>query len=168
MKGRISWIGLLVACSIGVCGGAAAAPPAGYTIDEQFTKKSPDGAIAPGSCKKTFAPKRRGRREDRVHAAPEVSCAIRTKENAHEHTGSAEASRPSLRDGVTVYRALTPVTGFVATVAGGILPANLTPASGRQDHTTSPYAETTFVFVTSASTASHRAFVTIATRPSFG
>src|SRR6476661_6854168 len=48
MKGRISWIGLLIACSIGVCSGAAAAqpaaPPAGYKIEEKYTKKSPDGA----------------------------------------------------------------------------------------------------------------------------
>jgi len=48
MTSRISWIGLLVACSIGVCSGAAAAqpaaPPAGYKIDEEFTQKSPDGA----------------------------------------------------------------------------------------------------------------------------
>jgi hypothetical protein len=50
MKGRTSWIGLLIACSIGVCGEAAAAqpaaPPAGYKIEEKYTRKSPDGAIA--------------------------------------------------------------------------------------------------------------------------
>src|SRR5258706_14427245 len=49
MKGRTSWIGLFVACSIGVCSGAAAAQPAapraGYKIEEKYTKKSPDGAI---------------------------------------------------------------------------------------------------------------------------
>ena len=39
--------------------------------------------------------------------------------NAHEHTGSAEAVRPSLRNGFTAYSALSPVTGFVATVMGG-------------------------------------------------
>ena len=48
MPGRKFWIGLLVACSIGVCSGAAAArpaaPPAGYKIDEEYTQKSPDGA----------------------------------------------------------------------------------------------------------------------------
>src|ERR1700722_19279876 len=48
MKGRISWIGLLIACSIGVCHAAAAAqptaPPAGYAIEEKYTQKSPDGA----------------------------------------------------------------------------------------------------------------------------
>src|SRR5205085_2641879 len=32
----------------------------------------------------------RRRREDRVRAAPAVSCAICTQRNAHEHTGSAE------------------------------------------------------------------------------
>jgi hypothetical protein len=38
-------------------------------------------------------------------------------ENAHEHTGSAETLRPSPRNGFTTYIALSPVTGFVATVA---------------------------------------------------
>src|SRR5262245_30473095 len=49
MKGRTSWIGLFVACGIGVCSGAAAAqpaaPPAGYKIEEKHSQKSPDGAI---------------------------------------------------------------------------------------------------------------------------
>jgi hypothetical protein len=35
----------------------------------------------------------------------------------HEHTGPAEASRLSLRDGFTAYFVLSPVTGFLATVA---------------------------------------------------
>jgi hypothetical protein len=51
MKARISLIGLLVVCGIGVCSiGVSAAqpagPPAGYTIDPEFTETSPDGAIA--------------------------------------------------------------------------------------------------------------------------
>jgi hypothetical protein len=62
------------------------------------------------------------------------------KKGAHEHTGSAEAVRPSLRNGFTAYFELSPVTGFIATVATRKLPRNLTPASGRQDHTTSPSA----------------------------
>src|ERR1700743_1062880 len=68
----------------------------------------------------TFAPKRkrahatlkRGRREDRVRAAPAVSCANAHKRNAHEHTGSAEAVRPSLRNGFTVSFVLSPVIGL--------------------------------------------------------
>ncbi|MEH2567712.1 hypothetical protein V1289_007339 [Bradyrhizobium sp. AZCC 2289] len=90
-------------------------------------------------------PENRGRREDRVRAAPAVSRAICTKESAHEHTGSAENIRPSLRNGFTAYSALSPATGFLATVAGGILPANLTPASGRQDHTILPSASAALV-----------------------
>jgi hypothetical protein len=39
---------------------------------------------------------RRGSRKCRMHAAPAVSCANCTKENAHEHTGSAAAIRHSL------------------------------------------------------------------------
>jgi hypothetical protein len=47
---------------------------------------------SPEGCVK-FAPlERRGRREDRVRAAPAVSCANEWKQTAHEHTGSAEAS----------------------------------------------------------------------------
>ena len=52
----------------------------------------------------------RGRREDRVLAAPAVSRAICANKNAHEHTGSAEAFRPSLRSGFTAYAVLSPET----------------------------------------------------------
>ena len=38
------------------------------------------------------------------------------KKCAHEHTGSAEAIRHSLRNGFTVSFVLSPVTGFFATV----------------------------------------------------
>ena len=62
-------------------------------------------------------PEIRGRREDRVRAAPAVSRAIAHRERAHEHTGSAETLRPSLRSGLTAYFVLSPVNGFVATVA---------------------------------------------------
>ena len=75
------------------------------------------GALRP-SFADDFPPSRnRGRREDRVRAAPAVSRAICAKENAHEHTGSAEASRPSLRNGFTAYFALFPENGCFASVA---------------------------------------------------
>jgi hypothetical protein len=35
---------------------------------------------------------------------------------AHEHTGSAETLRPSLRNGSTTYIVLSPAIGFFATV----------------------------------------------------
>ena len=70
-----------------------------------------------------------------------------TEEHAHEHTGSAGASRPSLRNGFTAYFVLSPVNGSFATVAPAeaCFSQNLTPAPRRQDHTTSPYARATLV-----------------------
>ena len=100
--------------------------------------------------------KRRGRREDRVRAAPAVSCATCTKQNAHEHTGSAETLRPSPRNGFTAYFALSPVTGLFATVIPEkrLLLTNLTPAPGRQVHTTSPYVLASLVRISFAPTPS--------------
>jgi hypothetical protein len=60
--------------------------------------------------RENFRPKRRGRREGRMRAAPAVSRAMCTKEHAHEHTGSAENIRPSLRNGFTAYSVLSPAT----------------------------------------------------------
>jgi hypothetical protein len=56
----------------------------------------------------------------------------------HRFTGF---NRHSLRNGFTVSFVLSPVTGLFChrRHAEKIL-RNLTPASGRQDHTTSPYA----------------------------
>ena len=63
--------------------------------------------VPPSEPKAQATLKRRGRREDRVRAAPEVSCAKVANRNAHEHTGSAEAVRPSLRNGFnSLFRAL--------------------------------------------------------------
>ena len=82
----------------------------------------------------------RGRREDRVRAAPAVSCATCTEENAHEHTGPAESIRPSLRNGFTAYFVLSRRRIPLATVAGGLMvrppgragktSADLAPATG--------------------------------------
>jgi hypothetical protein len=56
-----------------------------------------------------------------------------------------------------------------ATIAGEISFTDLTPASGRQDHTASPSARDVIRLLTSfASTASRPASVTIASRPSVG
>ncbi len=83
-------------------------------------------------------PKRRGRTrplkkrrgEDRVRAAPAISCAKHAQKNAHEHTGEAEAVRPSLRNGVTAYFVLSLVTGFVVTIVAWILPRGLNASIG--------------------------------------
>src|SRR5258708_35238121 len=55
---------------------------------------------------------------------------------------------------LTVSFVISPVIGFLATVAPRITPRDLTPAPRRQDHTTSPSALVPFVKGTAASTAS--------------
>ena len=83
-----------------------------------------------------------------MRAAPAVSCAVmRIARAAHEHTGSAGASRPSLRNGFTAYFVLSPENGSFASVARKQLwlPSDLTPAPRRQNHATSPYASATLV-----------------------
>ena len=82
---------------------------------------------------------KRGRRECRVLAAPIAS---RVKINTRvSHHRFAETLRHSLRDGFTAYIVLSPVTGLSCHRRhAGLTLRNLTPASGRQDHTTSPSA----------------------------
>ena len=69
-----------------------------------------------------------------------LACKI-VRRNAHEHTGSAETLRHSLRNGFTAYSALSPATnsschrhrrikGLVAPGWANIASADLTPATG--------------------------------------
>jgi hypothetical protein len=97
-------------------------------------------------------------------------CKFAQNKNAHEHTGSAENIRPSLRNGFTTYSVLSLVTGLSCHHrCAGNVPRNLTPASGRQDHTTSPSACALFVNSAFASIAIPRpTFVTIASAPLVG
>ncbi len=111
---------------------------------------------------------RRGSRECRVLAAPAVSCAKRTEESAHEHTGTVGTLRHSLRNGFTAYSVLSPENGSFASVA----PKKL--ASRELDASTATSGPHDFAvrfmrvrLAHSTSTASHRTFVTIAKRPSF-
>ena len=117
---------------------------------------------APEFCNSFRPQKERGRREDRVHAAPAVPCAKVDKKNAHEHTGSAEAIRPSLRDGVTAYFVLSPARPCLfVTVVAWTIPRNLTPAigaSGPHDFAVRERLRSSFANATA--TASHRAQVT--------
>jgi hypothetical protein len=97
--------------------------------------------------------KRRVRGRPGARCTRGLVCKVR-KKSAHEHTGSAESIRPSLRSGFTAYSVLSPVNGSFATVISGTprsihldrcATANLTPAPRRQDHTTSPYASRALV-----------------------
>jgi hypothetical protein len=95
-----------------------------------------------------------------------LACDLR-KQKCTRAYRAAGAFRPSLRSGFTAYNVISPVNGSFATVATqGVNPEQLdasTAASGPHDFAVR------FMRVRlahSASTASHRAFVTIATRPS--
>jgi hypothetical protein len=102
-------------------------------------------ALRPRFAFRCPSSKVRGRREDRVLAAPAVSRAICANKYAHEHTGQRETLRPSLRNGFTAYFVLSPENGSFASVAAQKLPRNLAPAPRRPNHTTSPYAQATHV-----------------------
>jgi hypothetical protein len=139
----------------------------------------------------------RGRRESRVSDAPAASCAENNKTHELVTTGPPYQRRLSLRGGFNGFlralsgdRALLPpsLRGSQRIEPGRAewLPQNLTPASGRQDHTTSPSAKAPFVCAPPArSRTPHRsrpaiaaaptlsrpsrpAFLTIANRPSEG
>jgi hypothetical protein len=102
-----------------------------------------------------------------MRAAPAISCAKWTKENAHEHTGSAEALRHSLRNGFTAYNALSPENRALLSPSPADCSTDLTPtteASGPHDFTVRDLQRSSAAAI--ASTASHPRFVTIAIRPS--
>jgi hypothetical protein len=89
----------------------------------------------------------RGRREDRVHAAPAVSCATCTKKRtrAYRFSGGIPAFPAQWFYGLL--RALPGDRAFLppSSLRSVCFSKNLTPASGRQNHTTSPYATVPFV-----------------------
>src|SRR3979490_1882095 len=101
-------------------------------------------------------PPERGRGERRMPVAPAASCALCI---GKKHTSKrVHRNHPTFPHAMvlTVYFVLSPVTGLfchrrprikVLSKPGRAdsTSANLTPASGRQDHTTSPYATTSLV-----------------------
>jgi hypothetical protein len=138
----------------------------------------------------------RGRREDRVHAAPAVSCAKCTKRCAHEHTGSAEASglpcamalrliARSPRRRIPFCHRRLQIEDLAHSGRARKISADLTSATDarttrlrrtrlRRSSTRRPIAHGKPALRlplradAAASTASQPAFVTIAIRPSFG
>jgi hypothetical protein len=111
---------------------------AGHDGEEHGTAFSRRNA-RPSYGRNVVPPKDRGRRESRVPNAPAAS---RGNKKPHElvTTGSPESSRLSPRNGFTAYFVLSPVTGLFCHRRRRIISADLTPASGRQDHTILPSA----------------------------
>jgi hypothetical protein len=125
--------------------------------------------IASEVCLVTSRPLVRGRREDRVLAAPAVSRAICANKTAHEHTGQRKHSGLPCAMALRLTSCSSRRTALLPpSPVRGVPLANLTPAPRRPDHTTSPYASRTLACARFASIASHRTFVTMASRPSIG
>src|SRR6267378_1520427 len=98
----------------------------------------------------------RGRGERRMPNAPAASCAMIVVERRRVTTSTPESPGIPARNGFNGFlralpgdRALLPPSpsGYVLSKPGwaDLTPQDLTPASGRQDHTTSPYAATSLV-----------------------
>src|SRR5258707_1728415 len=102
-----------------------------------------------------------------ARCARSLACKIKQayEHSHHGHTGNHPAFPAQWFYGLL--RAL-PGDQACLTPSPALLIADLTPASGRQNHTTWPYASALFVNCAAASTASRPAFVTIASRPSVG
>jgi hypothetical protein len=114
------------------------------------------GAVAPEVCLKCFAPI-----EQRAWGMPGARCTRslawdKNKPHERSHHGRTGFTRHSrTRMVLTVSFVLFPAIGPVVTVADEIAPANLTPASRRQNHTTLPSALASFVYDAAASIAFH-------------
>jgi hypothetical protein len=111
--------------------------------------------------------------DQRAQGMPGAQCARSLaceNKKAHEQVTTVTPETPGIPRAMvlTVSFALSRVTGLVCHPRPRKLPsANLTPASGRQDHTTSPSAANALrLCAPRASTASRPASVTIASRPS--
>jgi hypothetical protein len=126
---------------MGPCAGSAIAPLGRDDVGRERAFAISRRVFARALQNRSPCPPKRGSRECRVRAAPAVSCAKCANKGAHEHTGERRTLRHPLRNGFTAYIALSPVSGLVVTVTSRIALQGLAPASRRQDHTTSPYAD---------------------------
>jgi hypothetical protein len=110
-----------------------------------MTKNADATSRSRGAMRPRFAinlrPEIKGRGECRAPDAPAASCALWvTSMHTSIHSEPPEITRHSRTQWFTAYTALSPVIGFLATVVSGVASANLMPASGHQDHTSSPSA----------------------------
>jgi hypothetical protein len=111
--------------------------------------------------------------EQRAQGIPGARCTrgLACKGRRETHTSIQVQRRQSGIPCAMVLRLITRSprrSGFFVTVAGGVLTADLTPASRRQDHTTLPSALATPVKRAVASTAPRSAFVTLRNAPLCG
>jgi hypothetical protein len=145
--------------------GRAFARPVGSSQRRLDTPPLSRDAMRPSYCKKSLTPNK-GRGECRVPDAPAAArVESNTRVSHHGYTGSPGIPA---RNGFNGFlRALPGDRALLSPSPGGVTPRNLTPASGRQDHTTSPSASGALV---RSAISVHRipcpTSVTIAKRPS--
>src|SRR6266478_5146893 len=97
------------------------------------------------SCAKPFAQKSEGAGNAGCRCTHSLAC-DRNKAHERSHHRSTGLTRHSPRNGFTAYFVLSPArSGLFVTVISRLLGADLTPASRRQNHTTSPSASAPFV-----------------------
>src|SRR3954464_1130558 len=100
-----------------------------------------------------------------ARCARSLACKIK-KAYEHSHHGHTGNTRHSPRNGFNGFlRALPDDRALLPPSSAELVSADLTPASGRQDHTTSPSASARFVKRASTSTASRAALMTLANAP---
>src|ERR1700686_2267237 len=104
-----------------------------------------------------------------VHPQPRVRCGSSRCTRVFTAVAPEITRHPRTQWFYSLLRALPGDRAFLSPSSlRSLLLKNLTPASRRQDHTTSPSAVAPLVIGASASTASRPAAVTIACRPSVG
>jgi hypothetical protein len=122
---------------------------------------------APEACQNLSPKEGVGNAGCPLHPQPRVQCIVSTRVSSPRSHRDHPAFPHAMV--LTAYTVLSPAIGFSCHRRLRKLPsANLTPASRRQDHTTSPSAISALVKAPPASTASRPASVTIASRPSGG
>src|ERR1700758_4787824 len=110
--------------------------------------------------------KAQGRRECRAPGAPVAARGVvNTRVSHHGHTG---ITRHSPHNGFNGFLRALPGDRACLPPSSADNSANLTPASGCQDHTTSPSALALFVNSALASTASRPALMTLRNAPPKG
>jgi hypothetical protein len=121
--------------SIIAASGILGHPPSRVTTSEGVLA----ARFRPRFCKFGAPLLKRGRRECRVHAAPAVSCANCAKK---AHTSIQGSGGSPTSPAQWLYGLLRALPGERALLPPSLADrsASLTPASRRQDHTTSPYA----------------------------
>ncbi len=118
---------------------ASQATHARQRLDPRQSATSPSrGAIGARALRKFLPPRTEGAGKTGCRLAP--AAPVRTRMHGAGTTGSARATRPSLRDGLRLIRALlgAPAYGHRAATMRLRAPPRGTPASGCQDHATSP------------------------------